>query len=104
MPHGQARRCVTATSPKSMRRSADRTDGDGHHRTAGRDGRLMIVLDADLPPPTTMSGFVGLDQLTTINPAVGMLIDQGHQPNQAHAAGEEAALAHCSCSQPSQVP
>ena len=60
---------------------ADSTDGGGHHRTAGRDARLMIVLDADLPPPTTMSGLVGLDQLTTINRAVGMLIDQGHHPN-----------------------
>jgi hypothetical protein len=64
----------------------DTTDGYGHHGTAGRDGRPIIVLDVDLPPPTTMSGLVGLDQLTTINRAVGMLIDQGHHPNQAHAA------------------
>ena len=44
------------------------------------------MLDADLPPPTTISGLVGLDELTAINRAVGILIDQGQHPNQAHAA------------------
>jgi hypothetical protein len=43
------------------------------------------VLDADLPPPTTMSGLIGLDELSTVNRAVGILVDQGHHPNQAHA-------------------
>jgi hypothetical protein len=61
-------------------------DGDSQHDPAGRDGDALIVLDADLPPPTAISGFVGLDELTMINRAVGILIDQGHHPNQAHAA------------------
>ena len=46
----------------------------------------LLVLDADLPPPTTISGLVGLDELTMISRAVGILIDQGQHPNQAHAA------------------
>ena len=61
-------------------------DGDSQHDPAGRDGDALIVLDADLPPPTAISGLVGLDELTMINRAVGILIDQGHHPNQAHAA------------------
>ena len=68
------------------RRGLDQCDGDRQHSPACRDGDLLIVLDADLPPPTTISGLVGLDELTAINRAVGILIDQGQHPNQAHAA------------------
>ena len=46
---------------------------------------MPIALDADLPPPTLVSGLTGLDELATINRAVGLLIDQGHHPVQAHA-------------------
>jgi hypothetical protein len=63
----------------------DSTD-DGQYDAACDDGRPLLLLDADLPPPTTISGFVGLDQLAVINRAVGILIDQGAHPNQAHAA------------------
>jgi hypothetical protein len=73
----------TASTPPGVAAS---TGGDGHHDDASHRGHLLIVLDADLPPPTTISGFVGLDQLTTVNRAVGILIAQGHHPNQAHAA------------------
>lgn len=68
------------------RHSPDPRDGDRTRDLACRDGDALIVLDADLPPPTAMSGLVGLDELTMINRAVGVLIDQGHHPNQAHAA------------------
>ena len=30
-----------------------------------------------------MPGLSGLDQLSTVNRAVGMLIDQGHEPDEA---------------------
>jgi hypothetical protein len=83
-------------TPSSPARSTDNTDGDGQrphgrrngdsqHHPARRDGHHLIVLDADLPPPTTRSGLIGLDELSTVNRAVGILIDQGHHPNQAHA-------------------
>jgi hypothetical protein len=85
---------ITTGSPAG---SADSTDGAQRHdpchqdsdrtRDPGcRDGDALIVLDADLPPPTAISGLVGLDELTMINRAVGILIDQGHHPGQAHAA------------------
>ena len=85
----------TPTTMPSEARPADSTDGDGqhghhqrdgdrqHHR-ADRDGHRLIVLDADLPPPATVSGLVGLDEWSVVNRAVGILIDQGHHPNQAH--------------------
>jgi hypothetical protein len=65
-------------------RDGDRSDGhhrDGHHR----DGQVSIVLDADLPPRTSVSGLTGLDDGSVINRAIGMLIDQGHHPDEAHA-------------------
>jgi hypothetical protein len=84
---------IVIASPPA--RSGDGTDGDGQHdhdqadghrqhQPAHRDGHRPIVLDADLPPTSTMSGFDGLDQLSMVNQALGILIDQGHHPNQAH--------------------
>ena len=64
----------------------DQHDGDSQQSPARRDRHQLIVLDADLPAPSTTSGFIGLDELSTINRAVGILIEQGHHPNQAHAA------------------
>ena len=32
-----------------------------------------------------MSALDGLDELSMVNRAVGILIDQGHHPNEAHA-------------------
>ena len=76
-----------ADSTDSARRhSPDQRDGDRLYGPACRDGDALIVLDADLPPPTAIPGLNGLDELTMINRAVGILIDQGHHPNQAHAA------------------
>jgi hypothetical protein len=57
---------------------------DGHQGTDHRDGHRPIVLDGDLPPASLVSGVTGLDDLSTINRAVGILIDQGHHPNQAY--------------------
>ena len=59
---------------------------DRHQGPARRDRHQLIVLDADLPAPSATSGLIGLDELSTINRAVGILIEQGHHPNQAHAA------------------
>jgi hypothetical protein len=85
---------VTASAPSTAtdstdgvgRRRSGHCDDDKQHGPACRDGDPLIVLDDDLPPPSAISGLVGLDELTMINRAAGILIDQGHHPNQAHAA------------------
>ena len=66
-------------------RLTESPEGDGQHGDGHRDGDMSIVLDADLPPATLVSRLTGLDDASTINRAVGMLIDQGHHPDEAHA-------------------
>jgi hypothetical protein len=46
--------------------------------------RRAIELDADLPPLSRASGLTGLTELTVLNRAIGMLIAQGHNTEQAH--------------------
>ena len=65
-------------------------DGQGTRRS---DGVRAVVLDADLPPLTTSSGLAGLDERSTINRALGVLIDQGHHPDGAHATLRRHAAA-----------
>jgi hypothetical protein len=66
-------------------RLTESPEGDGQHGDNPRDGHESIVLDADLPPTTLVSRLTGLGDASTINRAVGMLIDQGHHPDRAHA-------------------
>jgi hypothetical protein len=73
-------------APVSSRGTPTPPAGSGKHR--------LIVLDADLPPRTTRSGITGLDERSTIDRAVGFLIDRGHQPDDARAQlRREAAVA-----------
>lgn len=53
----------------------------------------QIVLDADLPPITLEAGLTGLDDVSAINRAVGILMNQGHHPHQAHAELHRQATA-----------
>ena len=83
--------------------SADSTDGAGRHSHGQRDddrqhgpgrrGDRLIVLDADVPPTTTRSGIIGLDERSTIDRAVGVMIDHGHNPDRAHATLRRQAAA-----------
>lgn len=83
------------TTPAHPAKSADSPDGDGQHSRSLHDGdghgldrcdgHRPIVLDADLPPPTTMSGITGLEELSMVERAVGIMIDHGHHPDDAHA-------------------
>lgn len=57
------------------------------------EGVGVIALDADLPPHTLVSQWTGLHEVSTINQAVGMLIDRGHDPDDAHAALRRHAAA-----------
>ena len=66
-------------------RLTESPNGHGQHGDGHRDGHESIVLDADLPPATLVSRLTGLDDVSTINRAIGMLIDQGHHPDEAHA-------------------
>jgi hypothetical protein len=64
-------------------RSATANNED--HRGTPPDGpRRVIALDVDLPPVSRRSGLTGLAELTLLNRAIGMLVDQGHDLYQAH--------------------
>lgn len=66
--------------PTSTDRSTDGSDGeDRRHRPV--DGDRGITLDADAPPSALVSGVSGLSELSTINRAIGVLIDHGHHPD-----------------------
>jgi hypothetical protein len=64
------------------------------HRGTHLDGhRRVIALDIDLPPVSRKSGLAGLAELTVLNRAIGMLIQQGHDIEQAHHALRREASA-----------
>jgi hypothetical protein len=58
---------------------------DGHRR--------VIELDTDLPPISRVSGLTGLAELTVLNRAIGMLIQQGHDIEEAHQVLRREAAA-----------
>jgi hypothetical protein len=71
--------------------AANNTD---HGRTRMDGQRRTIELDADPPPLSRTSGLTGLAELTALNRAIGMLVDQGHDIEQAHQLlGRDAAAA-----------
>jgi hypothetical protein len=79
----------TATGP--VEPGIARRDGDGQ-RGSHRPARShAIALDADLPPSRLSSGLIGLSELSTINQAFGVLIEQGEHPDRVHAALVERA-------------
>jgi hypothetical protein len=59
-------------------------DGVDHRGTRVDGHRKSIKLDADLPPLSRTSGLTGLTELTALNRAIGILVDQGHDIEQAH--------------------
>ena len=58
-------------------------DGVNQRQMRGSDQRRAIELDADLPPVALVSELTGLAGLTVLNRAIGMLVDQGHDIEQA---------------------
>ena len=77
------------THPEDGRQQDDSLNG----KQVDRAGAGAIVLDADLPPHTVVSQLTGLHEVSTINRAVGILIDRGHHPDDAHAALRRHAAA-----------
>lgn len=70
------------------------TANNEDHRGTHLDGhRRVIALDIDLPPVSRKSGLAGLAELTVLNRAIGMLIQQGHDIEHAHHALRRKASA-----------
>ncbi|HJV14319.1 MAG TPA: hypothetical protein VJ625_10545 [Propionibacteriaceae bacterium] len=60
----------------------------------GVDGQPnVIVLDSDLPLVSPVSGLTGLAELSALYRAIGMLVDQGHDIEQAHQVLQRDAAA-----------
>ena len=60
------------------------TSAPGRGTEATDGGAPSVRLDGDLPPVSMTSGIAGLEELSTINRAVGVLIGDGHRPEAAH--------------------
>ena len=75
----------TPTTTPNARYSAGDTNGGGKHNPCHRDAHPAIAVDVDLPLTVLESGLTGLDELSTINQAIGFLMDQGHHSEQAPA-------------------
>jgi hypothetical protein len=59
-------------------------DGVGQRGIHVDGRRRAIELDVDLPLLSRVSGLTGLTELTVLNRAIGMLVAQGHDIEQAH--------------------
>jgi hypothetical protein len=64
----------------------DHLDGHGAASDAATSAELPIslVLDGDLSPDLADSGLTGLPELSSINRALGILIDRGHNAGDAY--------------------
>jgi hypothetical protein len=60
------------------------SNGDGLAEPRQMQAAPALVLDADVPRSTSVSGLTGLSELSAVNRAVGMLIDQGHDLDHAY--------------------
>lgn len=79
---------------------ADHPDGISTGLRPGRLGRLKgtdqapsVALDLDLPPPAPPDGLTGLEELSLVNRATGVLIESGHDPDGVHAVLQRQAAA-----------
>ena len=64
------------------------------HLTDGWRAEDLVRLDRDLPPPTQATAITGIEELSVINRATGVLIDRGTDPEQAmHELARHAAAA-----------
>ena len=76
---------VEQASPAGDGMDLGGTHMDGH--------RKVIELDVDLPLLSRVSGLTGLAELTVLNCAIGMLVAQGHDIEQAHQVLRREAAA-----------
>jgi hypothetical protein len=80
---------ITADDPDRDRavRDGDGRAGSAHVRSP------VLLLDADVPPNPAVSGLVGLSEMSTVDRAVGIMIERGHHPDVAYDALTEQAAA-----------
>jgi hypothetical protein len=76
---------VEQQSPATYSADGRRTSVDGQPNS--------IALDSDFPLVSPVSGLTGLTELTVLNRAIGMLVDQGHDIEQAHQVLRQDAVA-----------
>lgn len=69
------------------------SDGDGRTEPGHLQGSPSLVLDADVPAPRFASGLFGLSELSAVNRALGVMIDQGHHPDHAYETLRSEATA-----------
>ena len=61
-------------------------NGDGRAQPAHLQTGRVLILDADVPAARPASGLFGLSELSAVNRAVGIMMDRGHDPDQAYKA------------------
>jgi hypothetical protein len=75
-------------------RSSTAKNADDHGiRVDGHRKVIELDIDIDLLPASRTSGLTGLAELTVLNRALGMLIQQGHDLEQAHQVLRREAAA-----------
>jgi hypothetical protein len=75
-------------------RSSTANNADDHGtRLDGHRKVIELDIDIDLLPASRTSGLTGLAELTVLNRALGMLIQQGHDIEQAHQVLRREAAA-----------
>ena len=77
----------------TVERASPTADGVDHDGTRVDGHQRVIELDVDLPPRPRVSGLTGLAELTVLNRAIGMLVAQGHDIEQAHEVLRRQAAA-----------
>jgi hypothetical protein len=84
---------VDGRSPTANHDDHRGTHLDGQRGTHLDGHRRVIALDVDLPPVSRRSGLTGLTELTLLNRAIGVLIQQGHDIEQAQQVRRREAAA-----------
>jgi hypothetical protein len=77
---------VLKTSVITVSAGSEQAGFNGNGRAEQRQTQVTpsLVLDADVLLSTSVSGLTGLSELSAVNRAVGILIDQGHDLGQAY--------------------
>jgi hypothetical protein len=88
---GHVLKAATITGGGPERDGAAR-DGDGRARPADLRPPVLL-LDADVPANTAVSGLTGLSEMSAVDRAVGIMIERGHDPDVAYEALIEQAAA-----------
>jgi hypothetical protein len=84
---------VLKTSMHTTKINHSGPDGDGRAEAGDLQASPSLVLDADVPAPRFASGLFGLSELSAVNRALGVMIDQGHHPDHVYETLRREATA-----------